>query len=95
MVSASCFFSDETGSEATGMKRPHIFSNGLLLLLCSGNCNGSIILQVRTNAVKYINIYRVGFFLFLNPKTDFACFWRNPKTDHESTVSTLEEDTSD
>ena len=32
---------------------------------------------------------------FLNPKTDFAFFWRNPKTDHESKVFTLLEDTSD
>ena len=32
---------------------------------------------------------------FLNPKMDFAFFGQNPKTDHESKVSTLEEDTSD
>ena len=33
---------------------------------------------------------------FLNPKTDFAFFfWRNPKTDHESKVFPLLEDTSD
>ena len=32
---------------------------------------------------------------FLNPKTDFGFFWQNPNTDHESKVSTLEEDTSD
>ena len=32
---------------------------------------------------------------FLNPKTDFAFFWQNTKTDHESKVSTLNEDTSD
>ena len=31
----------------------------------------------------------------LNPKTDFAFFWRNPKTDEESKVSTFEEDISD
>ena len=32
---------------------------------------------------------------FLNPKTDFAFFWRYPKTDHDSKVLTLEEDASD
>ena len=32
---------------------------------------------------------------FLNPKTDFAFFWTNPKTDHESIKSTLRVDSSD
>ena len=36
-----------------------------------------------------------GVVFFENPKTDFAFFWRKPKMDHESKVSTLEEDTSD
>ena len=30
-----------------------------------------------------------------NPKTDFACFWVNPKTDHESIKCTLRVDSSD
>ena len=32
---------------------------------------------------------------FRNPKTDFAFFWTNPKTDHESIKSTLRVDYSD
>lgn len=32
---------------------------------------------------------------FLNPKTDFEVFGQNPKTDHESKVSTLEKDALD
>ena len=30
-----------------------------------------------------------------NPQTDFAFFWANPKTDHESIKSTLRVDSSD
>ena len=32
---------------------------------------------------------------FPNPKTDFAFFWANPKTDHESIKSILSVDSSD
>ena len=32
---------------------------------------------------------------FPNPKKDFAFFWPNPKTDHESIKSTLRVDSSD
>ena len=32
---------------------------------------------------------------FPNPKTDFAFFWANPKTDYESVKSTLCVDSSD
>ena len=32
---------------------------------------------------------------FPNPKRNFACFWANPKTDHESIKSTLRVDSPD
>ena len=45
--------------------------------------------QLGSDVCRLSYMWSKGAFLGGNPKTDFAVFWVNPKTDHESIKSTL------